>query len=122
SGTVTIGSSSFNPGSNGSQFSGTLTLNRDVILDGSSTDRTSFTGKITGSGNIAIANGRVTIRNAANDFLGNVTVNPGARLQTDRAEVIPDTSDVTVNGDMVFTLGGAETINALNGSGNVSIL
>jgi outer membrane autotransporter protein len=121
-GSVSIGSTVFSPGSNGTIYNGTVTLNRDVTLVGGNKDRTSFTGQITGTGNITIVStnpgSRVTIDNTANSFRGNVTINPGATLQTDNSEAIPNTSSMTVNGAVQFALpaAGGETIDALNGS------
>ncbi len=119
-GAVTIGSTSFNPGSNGTIFSGIMTLNRDVTLVSGNTDRTTFTGKITGAGNITIAGSRITFDNSTNDFVGNVTISSGSILQTNAANVLPRTATVTIlgNGVLRFVNTGDQTIDGLNGSSN----
>lgn len=117
-GTVSIGTTSFNPGSNGTIYAGTLTLNGDVTFVGGSTDRTSFNGKITGTGNITITGNRVTIFNSANDFVGSVTITSGSVLQLDRAYVLPATTTLNIlgNGQLRFTNTSHLTIDGLNGS------
>jgi outer membrane autotransporter protein len=117
-GSVTIGSTSFNPGSNGTIFSGIITLNRDVTLVSGNADRTTFTGKITGVGNITITGSRVTLDNRSNDFVGNVTISSGSILQTNAANVLPRTATLTIlgNGVLRFVNTGDQTIDGLNGS------
>ena len=125
-GQTTIGSSG---GSGNFQtYSGILTLNKAVTFQAKSTDRTSFDGKITGTGNITIdpagtAGGRITIGNAANDFVGNVTALASSVLQFNVVGCIPDASDITNNGTIKLNLGTGnnETIGGLNGSGTVQI-
>ncbi|WP_261527630.1 autotransporter outer membrane beta-barrel domain-containing protein [Burkholderia multivorans] len=122
-GTVSIGTTSFNPGSNGTQFAGTVTLNRDVTLVSGSADRTTFLGKITGTGNVTIAGSRVTLDNSSNDFVGNVTISSGSVLQTNAANVLPRTATVNVLGGGVlqFNNTGAQTFDALNGPSNATL-
>jgi autotransporter-associated beta strand protein len=123
-GTTTIGSNGGTT-ANFQIYSGVITLEKDVTLQGKSVDRTTFTGRITGTGNITIdgggtPDGRVTLDNNSNNFVGNVTVNPGALLQINGASVIPDASNVTVNGKLYFNSAG-EAINSFNGNGIVQI-
>ena len=129
SGTTTLGA-------NGSvaipEFSGAITLAKDVTLDGSTnTDRLTFTGGIGGTGNVTIGGGpgRVMFLTAANTFSGSLTVNNGSSLQlhwggaANNTNYIPDATSITANG--TFTLakgGGSETIDALHGSGTVRSL
>jgi fibronectin-binding autotransporter adhesin len=88
SGTVTIGTSDFNIASN-TNFGGTLSLNRDVMLQAGATDRTTFSNVISGTGNITVtspfgANRRIVFERAsgtANSFTGSVTIDNNARLQ-----------------------------------------
>jgi len=117
-GTVTIGSTSFNVGSNGTLFSGTVTLNRDVTITSGNVDRTSFTGKITGTGNITITGSRVSFDGAGNDFLGDITVNAGSVLQTNIANSLPRTATLNIlgNGVLQFANTADQTIDGLNGS------
>jgi autotransporter-associated beta strand protein len=106
-GTATIGTSAGITGAVNTQWNGSLTLNRDVILQAGSSDRTTFTGQITGTGNIAItatsAGNRVNFARGAapaNNFAGNVTIGAGAVLQLGVASTIgnndlPDTTSIT---------------------------
>jgi len=122
-GTVSIGTTSFSPGSNGTIFDGTITLNRDVTFVGGNTDRTSFNGKITGTGNITLTGSRITLFNNTNDFVGSVTISPGNVLQTDRAFVLPSTTTLNIlgNGVLQFSNNSDQTIDGLNGSQNAVI-
>ncbi len=118
SGTVSIGSTSFNPGSNGTIYSGTITLNRDLTIIGGNADRTSFSGKISGTGNITVTGNRVTLSSNANDFVGTLTITPGNVLQLDRAGVLPGTATLNILGGGVlqFANNSDLTIDGLNGS------
>ncbi len=123
-GEVRIGTIQMNPGAVPTYYDGTITLQRDVILQAGSSDRTTFRGKITGTGNVIIdsqgTGRRVTLDNNSNDFVGNVTVNPSTILQLNGTSIIPDASDVTVNGTLYFNSTG-ESINGLNGTGIIQI-
>lgn len=119
-GQVTIGTTFFSPGTNGSQYSGTITLGRDVTLQGGNADRTTYIGKITGTGNLTVTGGRTTFQNSINDFLGTVTVTSGATLQLSALNAVPSTSDVTINAGGVLdtaAAGAHQTIKSLNGAG-----
>ncbi|MBX3501076.1 MAG: autotransporter outer membrane beta-barrel domain-containing protein [Alphaproteobacteria bacterium] len=123
-GTVSIGTTVFNPGSNGTIFGGTITLNGDVTFVGGSADRTSFNGPITGTGNITISGGRrITIDSSANDFVGSVTINPGNLLQVNAVSVLPGTTTLNMLGNARFRFAntGHQTIDALNGSSSAFI-
>ena len=71
------------------QYNGTLTLNRDAVLQAGSTDRTTFGGKITGTGGLNIvspfgAGRRVVLDRSSgvsNDFAGEVLIGTNAILQ-----------------------------------------
>ncbi|MBP7948586.1 MAG: autotransporter-associated beta strand repeat-containing protein [Verrucomicrobiales bacterium] len=126
-GTATIGSTT---GASGNLvFSGLLTLNRPTTLTAASTDRTTYTGKITGSvGTLTIAGGqRTVLDNTTNDFVGNIVVTgTNTTLQTGVAtgsEHIPDGSSIDIGPGALVKLAGAvgsvETINALSGSGTI---
>lgn len=125
SGTATIGTVS--AGTGGITFSGQLTLNRPTTLTSGTTDRTTFSGKITGNvGTLTFAGGlRTVIDNLANDFVGDIVVT-GANtiLQTGvgtGTEHIPNGSSVDIGTGAIVKLAGTsgsvETINALNGTG-----
>jgi autotransporter-associated beta strand protein len=129
SGLAMIGSSG---GGGNTQFTGVITLDRATTITAGSTDRTSWTGKITGNvGTLTISGGRRTVFESAsglNDFTGSVVVTgTGTVFQigagTLSGENIPDASDVTVDSGAFLKLANVgtciETINALNGSGIV---
>jgi len=123
SGTVSIGSTSFNPGSNGTIYAGTITLNRDITIIGGNADRTSFNGKITGTGNITLTGSRITFDNSANDFVGSVTITSGNILQLDAA-ALPKTTTLNIlgGGQLRFANNAVLTIDGLNGPANAAIL
>jgi autotransporter-associated beta strand protein len=130
-GTATIGTTTFagsgNGGFDSTTFTGTLTLNRATTLQSGDSDRTTFTGVISGNvGTLTVDGGaRVLIGPTAdNTFTGNVQVTgSGTILQLGG-------SNNTLNGNSVdlgagTTLyvtkdNGAESIDALTGSGSVS--
>ena len=103
-------------------YQGTVALqNKDVIFRNDIPgDRTAIEGKITGTGNVTIeGSGRVNFANAGSDFAGDVTIVPGATLQTVFNDNIPDTADVTVDGRLGIYRGN-EAIDALHGGGLVN--
>jgi autotransporter-associated beta strand protein len=116
-------------GANATSFLGTVTLNRDVVMRSLvAADRLTFDGKITGTGNITVDGGsRNTWNNAANDFVGNVSVSgSGTVFQSSvvgAGEIIPNGANLNLGAGTIFKLAAAanttETINALTGSGNV---
>ena len=127
-GTATIGSTAGAGGAN-VVFSGLTTLNRATTITAASTDRTTWTGKITGTvGTLTIAGSQRTVfDNVTNDFLGDVVLTGASTvLQTgvgSGTEHIPNGSSVTVDAGTSLKLAGAansaETINAINGSGTI---
>jgi autotransporter-associated beta strand protein len=120
-GQVTIGTTSFNPGTNGSQYSGTITLQRDVTLQGGNADRTTYIGRITGTGNITVTGARTTFQSGGtHDFRGSVTITSGALLQLSGANELPATTDVTIDAGGVLDTANAaanQVIRSLNGAG-----
>ena len=129
-GTATIGTTSFPyaGGFGSTTFTGTLTLNRATTLQGGNADRTTYTGVISGNvGILTIDGGARTVLGGAadNTFVGDVNVTgAGTILQIGgSANVIPDTSNVNLGaGTTLFMTKdtGAESINALTGTGTVS--
>ncbi|MBN8457587.1 MAG: autotransporter-associated beta strand repeat-containing protein [Verrucomicrobia bacterium] len=124
-GTVTLGS---NAGQAGLVvYNGTFSLGKAVTINGSS-DRTTLLGKISGSpGTIRIggsANHRVTIANAANDFVGDLALSTGVIYQSDSATALPATTSISSEGNAQYRLnnGGTHVINALSGSGSTYIV
>jgi len=105
-GTVTLGTESFSASALNMQYGGTLTLQRDLILQGGSDDRTTFPNRITGAGNLTIVapvgTRRVVLHRptgVANDFLGDLTVSTNAWLQLGVSDilgdrVVPDTANL----------------------------
>ncbi|HWH69838.1 MAG TPA: autotransporter-associated beta strand repeat-containing protein, partial [Candidatus Sulfotelmatobacter sp.] len=85
----TLGTANLNANGVNTAFGGPLTLNRDVVLQAGSTDRTTFTGLITGSGAVTItspfAAGRRVVfdrpTGASNTFAGGLTLSTNAWLQ-----------------------------------------
>lgn len=130
SGTVTLGTTGTSSGN--MVFSGLITLNKATTLTSATTDRTSFTGKITGSvGNLTISGGQRTLfesANGLNDFAGDLTITgTNTVLQTGAdsltGENIPNGSNVTVATGAFLKFANlansTETINGLNGEGTV---
>jgi autotransporter-associated beta strand protein len=128
-GTVTIGSTG---GTGNTNFSGQITLNRATTFTGGSTDRTSYTGKITGSaGTLTISGGKRTVFESSsglNDFTGDLSIEGSSTVLqigagTLTGENIPNTASVSVASGAFLKLANnansTETINALNGAGTV---
>ncbi len=123
-GTVTLGSTDSTTGAN-REFSGVVTLARDLTLQAGSSDRTTFSNRITGTGTVTIsspfASGRRVVfdrsSGSANDFVGDVTLGAGAWLQLGVANsignrTIPDTATIS------FTDANAALRPAPSGSGD----
>ncbi len=127
-GTATIGSTT-GAGAGNVSFGGLITLNRATTITAASTDRTSWTGKITGNvGTLTFAGGqRTVLENVTNDFVGDIVVTgTNTVLQTGvvtGTEHIPNGSSLTINTGATVKLAGVggsvETINALNGTGTM---
>ena len=120
-GLATIGSDN---GSGGQPiiYAGALTLNRAVTLHGSSPDRTTYTGKISGNvGTLTISGSRTTIDNNTNDFVGAIVISSGATLQINGDTAIPAGTAVTATGLLSLNT-GAVAIGSLSGSGTVSAI
>ncbi len=151
SGTVTLGTDNISPGPNNTQFGGTLTFNRSVVLQAGSTDRTTFGSQLTGAGSVTVTspfavNRRIVLQRtagSANDFLGNLTLGANAELQIGVADsignrTIPDTAGVAFNagsrlrfapagsdGEALGTLSslaaGAGTVDVFTGAGTFTL-
>lgn len=130
SGTVTLGSTGTSSGN--MAFSGTLALDKATTLTSATTDRTTYSGKITGSvGTLTITGSRRTVfesANGLNDFTGDLEITgSNTVLQTGAGtftgENIPNGSNVTVGTGAFLKLANlansTETINGLNGGGVV---
>ena len=143
-GPVTIGTTNISPGAANAQFSGKLTLNRDVTLQAGSTNRTTFAGQVTGIGNVLVtspyAAGRRVVfdrpSGGANDFAGSIVVSSNAWLQIGATNsignrCIPDTAAVSFypGAQLRFAptgSGDTETVDALSslspGAGTVDMI
>ena len=126
-GNVTIGT--FSAGTN-TNHSGNISLNRDVTFYDGTSDRTSFAGIISGTGNITIDGlgtwnsttgqvARVTFNNISNSFTGTVTINAGKALQLNGIVVI-NNQPIVCNGFLVLNA-GTGYISTLTGNGTVEI-
>jgi fibronectin-binding autotransporter adhesin len=122
-GTSTIGSSQFDLGAIPTVFSGSVTLNKNTTFTGGNTDRTTYTGVITGTpGMITVSGGRRTTWDNTNTFDGDVGISgSGTILQLNGStNVIPDASHVDVGaGAFLYSNNVSETIAGLSGSGRV---
>jgi fibronectin-binding autotransporter adhesin len=126
-GTVTLGSTTGS--SNNISFGGALTLNKAVTLTAASTDRTTWTGQITGNpGTITVSGGqRTVLDNTTSTYTGDIVIS-GANtvLQTGVGtgnEHIPNQNSVNVGAGAFLKLAGnsgsTETIAGLTGTGQV---
>ena len=125
-GTTTIGSNGGTAANGLPTFSGTLTLNKATTLQGIDTDRTTFSGEITGNvGTLTIDGGQRTVFSGASiSFTGDVAIVNSSTLQVGLASgavnQIPNASSVDVGAGSLFLLStSAETINVLTGNGTV---
>lgn len=130
-GIATLGGTNLTSGGVGT-YSGAIVLNKDVRLfnDTFAADKLAFSGVISGNGNIivdGISNARVSfLQNSNNTFVGNVNITSTGRLQLGAgggaADMIYDGARVTVASGGLFQLGKGgqnETIGALDGAGSV---
>ncbi|NCD33347.1 MAG: hypothetical protein EOL87_08020 [Spartobacteria bacterium] len=107
-----------NTGGGSLTLSGTMDLNsdeRDLVVANDVT----VSGKITNGSLKKSDDGTLTISNTGNDYSGTTFVSAGT-LKLGAAGVIPDTSDVAVNGTLNLN-GNNETISALAGSGSLTL-
>src|SRR5262249_25970399 len=131
-GSATIGTVAGITGAVNTQWDGTLTLNRDVTLQAGSSDRTTFTGVISGTGDVTItgsaAGNRLTFAQPTatpNTFTGDVIVSSGTLQLLGPAanQFIPDAANVSIASGATLRLSlggsGAESINGLSGAGTV---
>jgi len=98
------------------EWSGAITLASEIEVDANRTFTVS--GKVSGSGLTKTGDGTLVLSNTANDYSGATDIQAGT-LSLGHAGVIPDTSDVTVSGELDLN-GKAETINSLGGAGSVT--
>ncbi len=109
-GNAFLGTANMTAGALNAVFSGQINLSRNVVLRAGSNNRTTFSGRITGTGNVLISSpdyaGRRIVferpTGIANDFLGNLDIDSGAILQIGATNsignrTIPNTSAVRFN-------------------------
>ncbi len=103
----------------------------DVVVETQVSGALGVRGAISGAGGLVINSNQgnsVILSNSASNYAGNTTVNAGAALlaskQDGNDEVLPNTTDVTLNGldaQLWLVLGITETIDGLNGSANTRV-
>jgi autotransporter-associated beta strand protein len=142
-GPVTLGTSNFSPSTANCQFGGTLSLGRDVTLQAGVTNRTTFAGRLTGTGNVTVTSPFVATRRVVfdrpagdpNDFVGDLIVGTNAWLQLGNTDslgnrTIPDACAVKFHSGGRLRLaptgtGDTETLGTLNslvaGAGTVEL-
>jgi fibronectin-binding autotransporter adhesin len=121
-GTVTLGGYS---GGIFTIYQGNVQLGRDIIVQDDTGDRTSFTGVISGAGNITISGSRVSFDNNANTATGVITINPGAVLQLNANTGVRSNASIVNNGALRLVpsngaVAPAPVIQGLNGGGPIN--
>ena len=108
-------------GNYAANYSGTITLNNNVVFRNNGGDRLSIEGKITGTGNVTIEGNRVNWNSASNDFVGSLTIAAGGVFQPNSTTAIPAACGVTVNGSMGTNSATGESliIGSLSGTGTI---
>jgi fibronectin-binding autotransporter adhesin len=102
---------------------GPIALARAVTLVDGTTDRTSFTGPITGApGLITISGTRITLDNPSNTFVAGLLVSGGSIYQNNNTSALPFTTTITNNGAFRLNNGGRHVVDALGGTGTVDIV
>ena len=123
-GTVTLGSRTSTGGAADNHQFTNIVLQRDVIFDSNSFDRTDYEN-ISGTGNIIVKGTGRSMFMTVNTFVGDLTVLGSLQLGANSGalNVLPDTTNVTVTAPGLFNLSfvanTTETINTLNGNGTV---
>jgi hypothetical protein len=107
-----------------------VVLNRATTFQGGNTDRTTFTGVIGGNpGTLTFTNGRTTFEGENAYVATDLVVQAGATLQVGTGSAafprnqIPDTSNVSLNGNGIFQINGdSEIIGQLNSTSTTSLV
>jgi filamentous hemagglutinin family protein len=98
------------------EYHGNVQLDRDVIILDGTNDRTSFTGVVSGPGNITVSGRRVTFGNDATTATGVITVNAGSSLQNNSDLALRSHSSIINNG--TFWIAAANpVVQSYNGTG-----
>ena len=124
-GTATIGGVAGTAGGGGwTIYRSKIILQRDVIFNDGTSDRIAIDGQITGTGNLLFNGYRTTISSTAgiNNFKGNATVAAGTILQANSANIFTNETNLELNGTLSMLDGSDQRMNALTGSGKVSVI
>ena len=122
SGVLTMDGGTLNTSAN---LANNITLNNTANTIAPNGNYRLLSGRIGGPGGFTVAGGGGTpgleINNPLNDFQRNVTINAGTYLRLTASEVLPNTANITNNGNLRTDVagGGTETIAGLSGSGSV---
>ncbi|MBS0346675.1 MAG: DUF4347 domain-containing protein [Proteobacteria bacterium] len=99
---------------------GAVALGASTLTTGADNTSTSVSGVISGSGGLTKTGSGTLTLSGANTYTGTTTVSAGG-LTTGAANVIADTSAVSVASGATLTLGGNETVGSLAGAGTVAL-
>ncbi|WP_374484784.1 autotransporter-associated beta strand repeat-containing protein [Zoogloea sp.] len=99
---------------------GTVALGTNTLTTGGGNASTTFSGVISGSGGLTKTGSGTFTLSGPNTYTGATTVSAGS-LTTGAADVIADTSAVSVASGTTLTLGGNETVGSLAGAGAVAL-
>lgn len=117
-GTATLGFSG--TGGSYTEFSGPITIARDLTILAGTTDRLHFGNSISGSGNVTVTGGQRVTMSGTNSFSGSLVLSgAGTVFQTFGGNPIPDASTVDVGIGATFQVYTSETIGALTGTGKI---
>lgn len=117
-GTATLGFSG--TGGSFTEFSGPITLARDLTILSGTSDRLHFGGNISGTGNVTITGGQRVTMSGNNSFTGNLALSgTNTVFQTFGGNPVPDGSSVDVGAGTTFQVYTSETIAGLTGSGRL---
>ena len=126
-GSTTIGTTSFNPGAVPTVFSGNIFVQRNTTFTGGNTDRTTYSGVISGNGIITVTGGARTTWEANNTFTNDVFITGAGTILQVGSGSGATTEQITNNANVDVGAGAAlhlvfdnETIGGLTGTGTVS--
>ncbi len=117
-GTATLGFSG--TGASYTEFTGPVTLARNLTILAGTTDRLHFGGAISGTGNITVTGGQRVTMSGNNSFVGNVSISgTNTVFQTFGGNPVPDASNVDIGTGSTFQIFTSETIAGLSGAGRL---
>ncbi len=118
-GTVTIGSSTSNHVVQ--RFHGNIAMQRSLTLQGTVTDRTTFSGSFSGAGDLIVTGPQRITFEGQGSYLGDTYIT-ASTMQVQNGRVLPDTADVHVSAGATLRIWGnniTETMDGLYGDGTV---